>query len=521
MPNTSCSIVLVLVVVVAIVACARDTHSRTTATTTTINDEGNQNQEKKSRHAHQDNAHNNVLNEHLGGMRLDADAIEGGQLMAGVAKVDGTLPIGTPLAGYNYPPRRPDDWPMPHPKEYTTFMNPSVGAYNPTWVKALYVQTANTSVCFVTLDAIGADGTIAELAYNLAVADGFPLPFEQVIMSAAHTHSGPGGISPAFLWSIAPATDLMVPTLQRTFAQSIADAMVQAFQNLEPALIDIGTGRLLGATHNRRADISPYVSGGTIDPQVGVIRVDDAQGEPIATVWNFAIHGICYDSPNMNFSSDVMGSVCEFVEDNIGGVAMFVNGDAGDTNPVFSVSCNDGPNFSGGPVIGQEVMNVHARLNPTSEVGLQTAAIHTDFGRTNLNLTLQRLDNCTRGGPLDVCSICEVMHCDENIHLGPAWVEQQPMFSAVRWDIHGNKTLLVSIPGEALVELGWQIYNDTLIDLDFDQVLLFGYTNNHLGYFATPNEYDIGGYESILIFWGRNTSNVVRDYCKQVASMVA
>jgi hypothetical protein len=30
-----------------------------------------------------------------------------------------------------------------------------------------------------------------------------------------------------------------------------------------------------------------------------------------------------------------------------------------------------------------------------------------NFGPTNLNLTLQRLDNCTQGGPLDICSICK------------------------------------------------------------------------------------------------------------------
>ena len=29
----------------------------------------------------------------------------------------------------------------------------------------------------------------------------------------------------------------------------------------------------------------------SIDPHLGIIRVDDIEGSPIATVWNFAIHG--------------------------------------------------------------------------------------------------------------------------------------------------------------------------------------------------------------------------------------
>lgn len=52
-------------------------------------------------------------------------------------------------------------------------------------------------------------------------------------------------------------------------------------------------------------------------------------------------------------------------------------------------------------------------------------------------------------------------------------------------------TLLVTLPGEPLVELGWQVYNDTL-KLGFDNTFLCGYTNNHMGYFATPNEYGMG-----------------------------
>lgn len=54
---------------------------------------------------------------------------------AGVAKINASLPIGVPLAGYNYPPRRVPYWPAPIFREYTTFMEPSEGYWNPTWVK--------------------------------------------------------------------------------------------------------------------------------------------------------------------------------------------------------------------------------------------------------------------------------------------------------------------------------------------------------------------------------------------------
>jgi hypothetical protein len=45
--------------------------------------------------------------------------------------------------------------------------------------------------------------------------------------------------------------------------------------------------------------------------------------------------------------------------------------------------------------------------------------------------------------------------------------------------------LLVTIPGEALIELGFEIRADGK-ELGFDHVILAGYSNDHLGYFAPP-----------------------------------
>jgi hypothetical protein len=67
--------------------------------------------------------------------------------------------------------------------------------------------------------------------------------------------------------------------------------------------------------------------------------------------------------------------------------------------------------------------------------------------------------------------------------------------------------------------LGWQIRNDTAL-LGFDVTVFAGYSNNHMGYFCTPNEYDIGGYESQLTFWGYHTSDMIRSGVSLVAKQV-
>jgi len=340
-----------------------------------------------------------------------------------------------------------------------------------------------------------------------------------VFFSSSHSHSGPGALSSDFLWSVAPATDLLIPELQESLSNSTATAMMQAFNSLDTAAIDIGMGNLVGVTQNRRADISPYVTSGSIDPHLGVIRVDDASGNSLATVWNFAIHGTCYGPDNMYTSGDIMGKACEDIENILGGVALFINGDAGDIDPT-NAACSNAPSFNGSQIIANAVASVHKTLNPTSTNVLMQAASNTvSFGPTDLNATLGRFDNCTSGGPLDICTFCEILRCDLNPHLYSSWIDQFPRFTAFSFVINGISTVTVSMPGEALLELGWWIRNDTF-DMGYNQTFLTGYSNAHMGYFATPNEYDIGGYESQLTFWGIETAARIRAGAKSVASLV-
>jgi len=380
------------------------------------------------------------------------------------------------------------------------------------------LDNGKTQVAFITFDAIGSDENVNKLAYDLAVDAGFTIPFSNCVFSSSHSHSGPGGISSDFLWAAAPATDLLVPELQRSLANSTATAMVRALAALQPASMDIGMGNLVGVTQNRRADISHYVTKGTIDPHLGVMRVDDAAGNPLATLWNFAIHGVCYGPQNLQVSGDIMGKACEEIENNVGGVALFINGDAGDIDPASGM-CDGVPQFKGSSIMAQAVQTVRSSLNPSNQVAINIASNIVDFGPTDLNFTLQRFDNCSSGGPLDICSLCLVLGCDINAHMYSSWIEQTPVFTAISFVINGVSTVAVSIPGEALVELGWWIRNDTL-DLGFNQTFLTGYSNAHMGYFATPDEYDVGGYESQLTFWGIDTASRIRDACKSVAQAV-
>jgi hypothetical protein len=283
--------------------------------------------------------------------------------------------------------------------------------------------------------------------------------------------------------------------------------------------MNVGVDQLLNVTRNRRCGRSPVCGCKTIDPHLGLIRVDDYNGNPLATLWNFAIHGICYGPDNMKYSGDIMGYVNSLIEQQLGGISLFVNADAGDIDPEGWV-CAGAPNFNGGPVIAQAVINGRAKIVPSKVGSLAVISQYVPFGPTNLNFTLARWSNCTTGGPLDICTLCMILGCEEDLELFSNWIENNPRFTALKMLIAGKSTIVGTVPGEALLELGWWIRNDTQ-KLGYDNTIFAGYSNSHMGYFATPNEYVVGGYESQLTMWGITTAANIRKAFYTVASQVS
>ena len=150
-------------------------------------------------------------------------------------------------------------------------------------------------------------------------------------------------------------------------------------------------------------------------------------------------------------------------------------------------ACSGQPKYAGAQQMASAVASTRTSIKTSDDAAVTVAATVVSFGPTNLNATLERFSNCTHGGPLDVCTICEVLKCDVNAHLPGNWVENSPVFTAVRFDILGRTSVMVTMPGEPLLQLGWWVRNDTAA-LGFDTTLLAGYSNSHMGYFATPEE---------------------------------
>ena len=207
---------------------------------------------------------------------------------------------------------------------------------DPLYVKALVLKNGTTMVAIVTVDAV-ALGEIGHISNDYLgnvrsrIEKELNITPANVLINASHCH----GV-------VCSDVD------QRTF-----EAVKEASQNMAPVNIGAGVGHEDRIMENRRlklkdgteADVrhayslppDEEVSGvGPIDPEIGVLRLDRENGETLAVVYNFACHPI-QGVPNGGNTADITGFACKVIEDNLseGTIALFLQGCAGDVNPVW------------------------------------------------------------------------------------------------------------------------------------------------------------------------------------------
>jgi len=204
------------------------------------------------------------------------------------------------------------------------------------YVKALVLRNDSTTMAIVTVDAVA----IGEIGYigndylgkvRSQVEKELGIKPANVLVNASHCH----GIV---------CTDVDKRTFQ---------AIQQATQKMVPVNVGAGTGfedrvmenRRLKLKNGKEIDVRHAYSlppdeevaeVGPIDPQIGVLRLDRKDGRTLAVVYNFACHPI-QGVPGGGNTADITGFASQVIEDNLseGAIALFVQGCAGDINPVF------------------------------------------------------------------------------------------------------------------------------------------------------------------------------------------
>lgn len=209
------------------------------------------------------------------------------------------------------------------------------------YTRALVLEAGPTRVAFVSVDF----GTFTdeELASKLKK----DLDLDALFISSSHTHSGRAAMH---------NRDYFVNAVDRCVREAAADMREATISSGYRKFSPIAFNRLIMRDNGKAREswegddhwlaVNPEcITHGPIDPEVGVLRVDEkATGEPMAVIMNFACHpDVVWN--NFELSADYVGYATKWVEDAFDGKVdcLFIQGGAGNQAPLFKDGGRQGP----------------------------------------------------------------------------------------------------------------------------------------------------------------------------------
>lgn len=306
------------------------------------------------------------------------------------------------------------------------------------------------------------------------------IPRQHFWWSVTHTHSapelGPPGLAEAFLanryehqWDRIYSADT---------EQKLVEAVTEAIRKLEPAKLAVGWGHS-NANINRRArdsqgrtylGLNPDLP---VDRRIGMLRLDKADGSPLAIIANYAMHGTVIGGQCTLISGDAPGIVADYVEKKTGATMLYINGAAGNIAPIYSTQAGPDRLNEFEPLLGDRILEAYAKMtHPTSEVSLKPGGTVIETPRRDgLNW------------PDDIKDYTQKKPRGE-------WMVNLPLrFLRINRDI-----AIWSAP----VELFCEVSNEIRERSPFPYTFYYGYTNGWLGYLMTDEEIPFGGYETTV-----------------------
>ena len=356
----------------------------------------------------------------------------------------------------------------------------STGVHDPIYHRVLALESGGTVFVLAASDLTlfspaVYDEAAAELERTLGI------PRTNFWWSVTHTHAAPEVGAPGVYKSLLGRSDHEWDREYTDFVKrELVRAVREARAKLEPARIAIGQGVAMANINRRAKDEDGTVSlgfnpDGPADRQIGLVRVERADGTPLAMIVNYAIHGTAMSGQNLQVSGDAPGVVSAYLEQKTGATVLFVNGAAGNLAPIYHgfPDAKSAHLSEFRVLIGDHVLAAARSMAPgTADVTLWT-------GETSV--TTPRRE-------------------------GLEWPEELTRYAAgnqVRLPVRFlriNDTVVWSLPVELFCEIGMAVRERSR----FAHTFYFGYTNGWLGYLPTAHAFTEGGYEpKTSVFTGR------------------
>lgn len=411
-------------------------------------------------------------------------------LKCGFAQVDITPELGLEIPGY-FNVRVAD------------------GVIDPLYARAFVADDGETVLAFVVMDIIHVSAkSTAMIRERASKATG--IPEGNIMVSATHIHTGS---STDRNNEVSHANEKnVIWTAQRT-----ADAVIEAYNNRVEAKMGYSDCMEYSIAFNRRylmkdgtlktnpGVLNPNVekSASPIDPQVGVIRVDDTAGNPIGAVVNFSVHPDVVGGTK--YCADYIGELARTMKKVYGesfGV-VYMNGCCGDINHVDVLGGTNLPkgqqHLKMGKILAGDAIAALERTLTTSEVRLSTTstvfhgtrrrptAVDYEWAKATMqDPNASTVDRSYANAWIDMY---ENPIPDPDIEVQASVIKFKELY---RTGKSRGDLAICSLPGEIFVEIGLEIKEKS----PFEHNIMCELANGYYGYISTRRGIEMGGYET-------------------------
>jgi hypothetical protein len=344
--------------------------------------------------------------------------------------------------------------------------NPSTKALGELTARVAVVQQGETCVAFVGLDLLGFPSVLADRVRAMVPA----LPAEHVLIGSTHTHSAPDCY--AFPLPQMPNGHTANLDYIDFVVEQTAAALQAAYDALEPATLKLGTDKAAERIAYN------YYAPALYDRRMDVMQACRPDGSPIFTLVNYAIHPEVLGAGQGVMSPDCIGPMAVRLEEQLGGVAVFMNGAQGGmitadnrlldqpSNPV-TANWEDANTWDECERIGHLMADEAMRIIGTAEPDADPALFCTR--RTvSIPVESEELWAVVQHSPLNYPHDVATRSVPVAINL-----------------VNIGSAQIATIPGEALPNIGFYLKRK----MRGKHNLLFGLTNDAFGYILTKVDY--------------------------------
>ncbi len=327
------------------------------------------------------------------------------------------------------------------------------------FVRALVLENGADRVAIVGIDNLGWPAVLGDKSRKLVKS----VPPENILIGATHTHSAPDaygfpdengqvGADLGYLdWCVG----------------QIADAINEAVSKLEPAVLKTAVGEARGKIAYN------YYAPELYDPRCGVMQAIATrganQGKPIATLVNYATHPEIIGSDRGILTPDLCGPMYDHIEQKAGGIALFMNGAQGGMVTADNRRANgeEANNWAECIRIGELMADEALRIIEKAEIQ-ENPTLYCTFKTIDLPVDSEMMRFILNNSPLALNT------------------SKENVFSTRINLMNIGTAQVITIPGEALPNIGYYIKRH----MPTEHAFLFGLTNDALGYFLTPEDFN-------------------------------